>query len=286
MSMIPYSVLMSVYYKDEAGALQDAIDSILRQTVPTDDFVIVCDGPLTNELDGLLDKSAAAHPEINVYRLSENRGLGLALAEGLPVCKHELVARMDSDDVAVENRCELELAAFAVDPALDVVSGSILEFDKEPLDGSAARTLPESQEEIEKFARRRNPLNHVTVMCRKRSVLDAGNYQDFYRMEDYHLWVRMIQRGCRFRNLPEVLVYVRVGNGMQERRQGGAYIESQLAFQRYLLEARFISFFEYARNCAERIGSALVPASLRAILYRAFLRSTAGINGVSKTECG
>lgn len=271
-----YSVLMSVYRKDSADALQQAIDSMLCQTIPTDDFVIVCDGPLTAELDKVLDRSMADNPEIKVHRLAMNGGLGHALAVGLPLCKNELIARMDSDDISDECRCERELKAFAEDDSLDIVSGTILEFDQDPSDGTSFRKLPADQESILRFAHRRNPVNHVTVMYRKASVLAAGNYQSFDRVEDYYLWVRMFLNGCRAKNLDDVLVYVRVGNGMQARRQGWDYIKSQLAFQSYLRGSGFISTGEYARNCLERFAAALMPASARSFMYDKLLRSREG----------
>lgn len=269
-----YSVLMSVYSKDDPLALQESINSILCQTVPTDDFVIVCDGPLTRELDQILDYNVHIASQINLFRLEKNEGLGRALAIGLLKCKHDLVARMDSDDISVLNRCELELAAFEKDPDLDIVSASILEFNQSPHDGVAMRVLPETHEEIVKLAKRRNPLNHVTVMYRKECVLEAGNYQDFDRMEDYYLWIRMFRRGFKACNLSEALVYVRVGNGMQERRSGLSYVKSQLVFQKYLKETKYISQVEYLRNCGERIVGSLVPPRIRTALYARFLRTT------------
>ena len=267
-----YSVLMAVYLRDDPAALQQAIDSILCQTVPSDDFVIVCDGPLTSELEALLERYAAEHDEIHVHKIAENQGLGRALAAGVLLCSHDLIARMDSDDVAVEGRSKLELNAFAEDASLDIVSGAILEFDRDVSDGASMRKLPKGHSDIERFARRRNPFNHVAVMFKKSSVLKVGNYQDFDRLEDYYLWVRMLQGGCRARNLAEVLVFVRVGNGMQERRRGKAYLRSQLKFQKYLLNARFISFPEFVRNSAERSAAALMPTRLRSRLYKMLLR--------------
>ena len=58
-----YSVLMSVYHKEKAEYLKQAMASIWNQTISTDDFVLVCDGPLNTELDSVIENMQAAHPE-------------------------------------------------------------------------------------------------------------------------------------------------------------------------------------------------------------------------------
>ena len=117
MNKLKYSVLMSVYAKESAQNLRQAMESMLRQTMPPDDFVLVCDGPLTPELDSVIE---AKHIEmgqvLQVIRMPQNGGLGHALNEGLKHCKNELVARMDSDDISAEERCEKQLRLFAQNP--------------------------------------------------------------------------------------------------------------------------------------------------------------------------
>ena len=95
-----YSVLMSVYHADNPDWLRVSIKSILDQTIPTDDFVIVCDGPLSEGLNQVLDEYSEVNNCIHVFRLKKNVGLGNALAFGIKCCKNELVARMDADDIS------------------------------------------------------------------------------------------------------------------------------------------------------------------------------------------
>ncbi len=100
---------MSVYAKEHADYLKQSIESILSQTVLSDDIVIVCDGALTRELDDVLDSFA---DKIRLIRLPENQGLGKALNAGLSECRHDLVARMDSDDIKSSSSCSLQIQIF------------------------------------------------------------------------------------------------------------------------------------------------------------------------------
>lgn len=206
-----YSILMSVYKKEQPGHLKESIQSILSQTLKTDNFVLVCDGKLTKELEQIIKEFQENNPGIfSILRLERNRGLGIALQEGLPYCKHELVARMDSDDIAKPCRCEKQIEIFCT-KQVDIVSGTIEEFNKVPGDRKIYKILPENQEEIIRYARTRNPFNHPAVMFRKTAVEAVNGYQPFYLLEDYYLWVRMLGNGARAYNIQENLLYMRVG---------------------------------------------------------------------------
>lgn len=191
-----YSVLMSVYAKENANYLSAAIESMLCQSCPPTQFVLVCDGPLTPALDKVIIDFTAAHPDLfRILRLPENQGLGFALQEGLSACECQLVARMDSDDIALPLRMEHQLAAMVADPCLDVVGGQIAEFVGDPRNIQGYRMVPISPEEVRQRAVRRNPINHMTVLFRRDAVLAAGNYQDMKGFEDYFLWGRMLASG-------------------------------------------------------------------------------------------
>ena len=180
-----YSVLMSVYYKEKPEYIRMAMDSIWKQTSKTNDYVLVCDGPLTAGLDAVIKEMEAEHLELNVIRLEKNSGLGNALNIGIEYCKNELIARMDSDDISRPDRCERQLKILAENPEVDIVSGTVEEFSKSAEEIKASRVLPEKHDDIVKFAKRRNPFNHPCVMYRKSAVEAAGGYQDFYLLEDY-----------------------------------------------------------------------------------------------------
>ena len=128
--MEKFSVLMSLYIKEKPEHFSACIESILSQTVLPDEIVIVLDGPISDELKVVLDSYVEKHPKLfNIIPLQENKGLGLALQEGMLHCKNELIARMDTDDICRKDRFELQLKEFENDLNLDVCGSHILEFE-------------------------------------------------------------------------------------------------------------------------------------------------------------
>lgn len=268
-----YSVLMSVYHKEKAEYLKQAMDSIWNQTIPPDDFILVCDGPLNEELDAVIEAMQAAHPDtLHVVRLEKNGGLGNALNKGIKHCKHELVARMDSDDISRVDRCERQLKMFQNDPGVSVVSGIVEEFTTSTDQIEARRVPPKTQEEIITFAKKRNPFNHPCVMYKKTAVEAAGGYQDFYLLEDYYLWIRMLQKGSQGYNLQEPLLWMRAGSDMYKRRAGWKYAKSQKALFKYMKDSGFISGSQYIKSVAVRTASSITPNCLREFMFKRAMR--------------
>lgn len=268
-----YSVLMSVYYKEKSSNLKKAIESMMKQTVKTDDFVLVCDGPLTSELESVIELYKNTYSDVfNIVRLEYNAGLGIALSIGVKICKNELIARMDSDDISNLRRCEIQLSYFNTNLSCDVVSGTVAEFEDTPDLITSYKKLPESYEKIVEYSKRRNPVNHPCAMVKKSSVLLAGNYQSFYYLEDYYLWIRMLQNKFIFHNLKEVLVYMRTDKGLYKRRSGWQYICTQMKLRNYMLRTGYISFINYIGSFFVRIVVALVPSRIRKKIYLCFLR--------------
>lgn len=266
-----YSVLMSVYEKEKSEYLRESIESMLSQTVKPSDFVIVCDGPLPEKLRAVIDDYKSSAPALfQIVPLAENVGLGRALDQGLRVCRFPLVARMDSDDISLPDRCERQLAVFA-QKEVSVVSGSILEFQTKPYVVGKERRLPESDEEIRKFARRRNPFNHPCVMYRRDDVLAAGSYRHVQGFEDYDLWVRMLMQGMRGWNVQEVLLKMRT-DGMYLRRGGSGYARSMLKFRWHLLRTGFCNPVDFAVAAGGHLLVSLMPQKLRATFYERALR--------------
>lgn len=269
-----YSVLMSVYYKEKPEFLKQAIESIQSQTLPTDDFVLVCDGPLNEELDAVIAvKQQEMGTSLNVVRLAKNGGLGNALNEGLKHCKNELVARMDSDDIAYPDRCEKQLAAFDTHSEVSICSGIVEEFTTNPQVVDARRVPPETNEEIIEFAKKRNPFNHPCVMYKKIAVEEVGSYQDFYLLEDYYLWLRMLMAGYQGYNIQEPLLHMRAGSDMYKRRAGWKYAKTQINLFKYMRNQGFIGNVEYIKSCIMRSGSALAPNWLRKLMFEKVLRN-------------
>lgn len=268
-----YSVLMSVYHKEKPEYLRESMESIYNQTVPTDNFVLVCDGPLNPPLDEVIaEMQEKFGSRLYVHRLVKNGGLGNALNEGMKYCRHELVARMDSDDVSHNNRCEKEIDIFEDHPEVSIVSGVIEEFVGDISHVQSRRVVPQKQKDIIAFAKKRNPFNHPCVMYRKSAVEAAGGYQNFYLLEDYYLWIRMLQQGFIGYNLQEPLLWMRAGSDMYKRRGGWKYVQSQRNLFKYMAQTEFITGSQYRIQSMIRLIGAIVPNWLRAFLFKQILR--------------
>ena len=272
-SNIKFSVLMSVYSKEKAEYLKMAIDSIVNQTLQPNEFIIVEDGNLTEELNECLDNYVLKYNYIKLIKLDQNVGLGRALNEGLKHCKYDYVARMDSDDISMLDRFEKQIKYLEENPLCDVVGGNIIEFDSCNNEDISRRIVPVDDKAIYNYLKKRNPMNHVTVIFKKSSVLECGSYRDCPYFEDYYLWCRMIKAGYKFHNLDSVLVNVRTGEGMYQRRGGKAYNDAVTGFQKKILKLGTINRFQYLRNLAIRLCVANMPNSLRGYLYKTKLRS-------------
>lgn len=268
-----FSVLMSVYYKEKPEYLKLALDSVLEQTVTAAEIVLIKDGPLTKELDEVIEEYDKKYSGLfRIFALEKNVGLGKALNFGVQQCKYDLIARMDTDDIAMLNRFELLIKEFAQDNDLALCGGQIAEFEKEPQIISGYRKVPLTKNEIVKFAKKRNPFNHMTVMFKKRVVLDAGNYQDMPCFEDYWLWVRILQKGYAVKNVGQVLVKVRAGAEMLARRGGWEYAKASFAYYKVLAENNFLGVLDFIGIFILRLSISILPISVRQQIYRQKMR--------------
>ncbi|MDO4722545.1 glycosyltransferase [Porphyromonas circumdentaria] len=269
-----FSVLMAVYHGEHHSHFRDSIESIFHQTLMPSEIILVCDGPLNDNLDAIIEQHQSEYPEIlKVIRLPENRGLGNALNKGIEQCSYEIIARMDADDVAYANRFEEQINYMYQHPDIDVLSCAIDEFRERPDKIVSKRLLPEKHEDLVKYARKRCPVNHPSVVFRRSAVQKAGNYQHFFLFEDYLLWARMIMNGAKFHSLPESLLYFRMDENTYSRRKGWKYIQSEMKLQKKFLKMGFTNRYEYVRNICLRVPPRLLSTRLLSLFYRCFLRS-------------
>lgn len=267
-----FTVLLSVYYKESSSFLIKSLDSVFTQTICPDEVILVGDGPLGCELNEIVAKYSLNYPALKVIPLLTNQGLGKALNEGLKHCSYDIVARMDTDDIAKPERFEKQLAVFKKHPDIDVVGAWIDEFEDDISNVKSVRKLPEFHDGICQFAKRRNPMNHPVVMFRKSAVLAAGGYQHFPLFEDYYLWIRMLMNGAKFYNIQESLLFFRFSPEMFRRRGGWKYAVNEFRFLRMMKDMHFISFFEFIQNILVRFSTRIIPNSLRSFIYKKILR--------------
>jgi glycosyltransferase involved in cell wall biosynthesis len=265
---------MSAYASTTPEQLRAAVDSMLAQSVPPSQIVLVLDGPVSVGLDTYVAELSAANSELlEVVRLSKNVGTGLAKAAGIVHCAHEFIAHMDSDDVSLPNRCERQLAQFAAMPTLSAVGGLIQERYSDGRQ-TAIRDVPETPLQVARYARWRNPFNHQSVMYRKSAVLAAGNYQHMLYFEDYWLWLRMLAAGQQLCNIKQVLVLASA-DGMTERRGGYTYVKAVWRFLGAARRLGAINWWQWLFSLTQRSLVAIAPQGLRAKFYAQVLRNDA-----------
>ncbi|WP_155965999.1 glycosyltransferase family 2 protein [Streptococcus ruminantium] len=268
-----FSVLMSVYEKENPEYLRLSLESILvHQTVIPTEVILVEDGPLNDGLYSVLEEFKAQFAFFKTIPLEKNVGLGIALNEGLKHCSHEWVARMDSDDIAVRDRFEIQLKYLKDHPMVDLLGGGILEFGKTIEEVVSKKVLPTTIEEIRVYSKKRNPFCHMTVMFKKSAVWDAGGYLHLPYVEDYYLWVRMLALKKNVANVPNILVYARVGNGMTERRGNRAQINSWKILNEFMLKHKLITPLEMFINQIYIRVFVSLPPDLKKLIYGKLLR--------------
>lgn len=271
--MAQLSVLMSLYIKEKPEYARACFDSLLRQTIQADEWVIVEDGPLTNEMYELLEEYQKDYPGlIKRIPFAKNQGLGLALRAGVPECRNELIARMDTDDIAREDRFEKQLAEFEKNSELDICGSHIIEFEGTVENELSRRKVPIRHEEIVEYQKTRSAFNHMTVMYKKEAVLKAGNYENCPLMEDDMLWVRMILSGAHCSNVDDYLVYARTGTAMIERRGGWAYYKKYKSGKKKIKETGFIDKNDYLKAVVPQLMVSLMPRKMRLFVFTRLLR--------------
>lgn len=263
-----YSVLMSLYKKENPEYLRIAIDSMLNQTVAPDEIVLVEDGPLTDELYAVLDD----YPILHRIKNEKNLGLGLALNVGLKECRNELVARMDTDDCSKPERCEKQLQRFLEKPYLAIVGSHIDEFIGDTSNVISQRIVPTTSEEIYKFAKKRSAFNHPTVMYSKTAVLENNGYANLKRNQDVDLFGRMQFKGYKAENVDEALLWFRSSDELAKRRKSWQNTWSYIATIRKFWKMGYSSFTDYAIVGIAQTGMYLMPIKLQNYIYKNFLR--------------
>lgn len=267
-----YSVLMSIYKKDNVEWLKYAIDCMLNQTVKPAEFVIVEDGPLTKELNKAIDAYLKVNSIFNVVKIEKNGGLGPALKLGVEKCNNEWIARMDADDYSPEDRIEKQFNVLKKYPDIGIIGSNAVEFYENIENSVSNVNLPEMPESLYKFAKRRCPFRHSGILYRKSEILRAGNYQECYLFEDYDLYARMFMQGTKGYNVQEDLLYVRVSPDFYKRRGGIKYLKSILKTKKRFYKMGFYSFKDYFISSFAHIVVCLMPNKLRDFIYRKFLR--------------
>lgn len=273
-----FSVLLSIYFKEKPAFLELALSSLVHQTRLPDEILLIEDGPLNDALYRVIGHFQQQYPKIfRIIKLPENKGLGNALRIGVEACTYDIIARMDSDDICLPERFEKQIAFLESRPDIAVVGANIEQFDEVPGDIKIFRIMPVEGEALRAYARFRSPVNHPSIVFRKAAVLDSGNYDGSILLwEDFSLFIRMLKKGYKFYNIQEVLLYFRVGSGIDsiKRRSGWKYMKSELKFAAFAKEIGHLSFFEWLSYITMKLPVRLLPPRLVLLMYNKLLRKS------------
>lgn len=260
-----FSVLMSVYIKEKPSYLEECLESLACQSLQPSEVILVEDGEITRDLKNVISRYLEIIP-IKTIRLARNQGLAAALNEGLNHCSNELVARMDSDDVALPFRFERQVLFMLAHPEVTVSSAWIEERSENMRQSIFLKKLPLTHKNILEFSKKRNPISHPVSIFRKSAVISVGGYPKIFP-EDYALWSLMLVKGYRFQNIPETLLYMRTGADFMSRR-GLDFFKGEMTLLKYQKSIGFLSASEVLLNFMIRAVVRLSPIKLRTFFYK------------------
>lgn len=269
-----FSVLLPVYIKDQADFFELAIKSLFEQTILPDEIVIIKDGPISNEINDVIERFVLLGTiSIVQYQFSENVGMGTAFAKGVTLCKYELIARMDADDIALSNRFELQLEQFKNNLELSICGGWLSEFEIDFNKSICIKKVPERHTDIFLYSKKRNPFNHPTVMFKKSDCIMVGNYMPKKYYEDYNLWVRMLLNNCKGYNIQEVLCHFRTNDDFYKRRGDKSKLKDEVLAIYEFYKMKHINFLDFIYKLLIRVVFRLIPNYFRKLIYTKFLRN-------------
>lgn len=269
--MLPYSFLMSVYYKENIESLSISVNSMLHQTWMPNQIVIVKDGLLTQELEDKLHEYEVMYSDIfTIVGYEENKGLAYALNYGLLFCRNELVARMDSDDYSMPTRCEKQVIAFESDCEL-VLVGSNMKYFYDCIENVSddVRVYPKENESIKKALRRYSPFSHPSVMFKKSEILACGGYDDtLRRRQDIDLFSRLIiHNHKKAANIQEPLILFRRDDSYYSRNKNKESCNNRIEVQKKIYKRGDCRWIDYTYVWIIMTISKIIPNKLYEIIY-------------------
>jgi glycosyltransferase involved in cell wall biosynthesis len=262
-----FSVVLSVFHKDDPVFFDLALKSLVEQTIVPPEVIVVSDGPITDALSEVLQKYLTRYSFFVHIPCAQNMGPAHAWNLGIAAARYDWIARMDADDICIDERFEIQIAYIKSNPDISLLGGCISEFIMNPEITHNIRKAPLTLDKIVACSKKSNPFNHVTVFFSKAAHAAAGKYVQVDGFVDYYLWVRMLNLGIKAANVDRTLVKVRVGNDMVGRRIGLKYAKSEFEFNVAVMKIGFFTTMQGCRNIFLRCGLRLLPKFLVSYLY-------------------
>ena len=271
MSNIEFTLLMCTYKNDDPILLEKAIESIYRNSIKPNFFILTIDGPIPNKNEQVINKLVKKFP-IEINNLNKNIGLANALNSAIKLVKTQWIARADSDDLNASNRFEKQI--LYAEKGFDVIGSNIYEIDiYETVQlGRLKKLMPKNNKQIRTFSRFRNPMNHMTTFYKTEDIKLVGGYPNIYLREDYGLWAKLISHNKNFINIDDFLVCVNGGNDFYLRRGGIKNAIAEIKLQFYLFKYNIQPLYSALLLGFVRAFLLLLPKGILKSFYRNILR--------------
>lgn len=271
--MRQYSFLVTVYRKEKPDWLRQSLESVFAQTLPSNDVVLICDGPLTEQLDAVIAEFQSKYPDVfRVVRLPKNMGAGPARNRGLQECKNEYIAIQDSDDISLPDRCRLQMKRLEECPELAVLGGQMSEFLYDLDHVVAVKQVPTDYQQLYRYAKRRDPFNNNTVMIKKDAALALGGFPPLNRCEDYMLYALLLHNGYKGANLEEVVSAYRLTDDTYCRRGSMENVKGFIKVRWEIHKMGFSSLLDFGIPSAVQVLYSIMPLAVKKYLYQKVIR--------------
>lgn len=259
------SVLIAVHYAINPIQVKVSIESIFHQKSIPRQIIIIADGPINAALSDYLSKINLKYNQIMILYLKENKGLAFALNQGLQKSNYELIARLDPDDVVVNNRFYEQKKNFDKNQYLSVCGS----YSQETYKCKKKRLIkkPLMDNEIKAAMKIKNPIIHSTVMFKKSDIQLVGGYPLIYKCQDYLLWIKCMEKSLIFKNIDKALVTSKLDKSLMKRRDM-KYFRFEKKIYSYMLEKKIINCYLFYLNILFRFILRSLPYPLKFLLYQ------------------
>jgi glycosyltransferase involved in cell wall biosynthesis len=266
----------TVYKGTNPQYFKEAVNSVLAQSVKTDDFIIVADGEIPDRLKKAIDGYVKKHRFIRFEQISKNSGVAKARNYGARLAKNELIAIIDDDDISAPDRFAKEIMRFNQESDLSGVGGQLIEFEDNDIDNiNGVRKVPVGYEEIMNFSKRRSPINNPTMMWHKAVFVKDGGYpEEWRRGQDYAFVMEILAKGRKVVNLKDVVLFYRLDSDNIKRRS--ANLGQKIRLQQHFLRRGYIGADDFIATSTGLIAMKIIPVSVKGFLYKHLLRGKAG----------
>lgn len=265
-----FTCLLPVWAGDDARQFLRAVFSLVRNTAPPAHIILCEDGELPPPLEAA---AAAVARKFGAVRARNPgpRGLHANLNHGAALVATPWICRADADDINLPHRLETQAAFLSAHPEVSALGGDIIEFW--PDGATQTKAMPTGHDDIVRYARYRNPINHMTAVFSTEVFTACGGYPAIPFKEDYALWLTMIARGYRLANVGRPLVRARLGSDFYRRRAGLHNLSSEWRLFAIKRATPGIGLLPAAAALVARAGALAAGGGARAVYRHALGRT-------------